>query len=80
MYGRFGDPVPNRLLQSFPASVELYGHEISFKWKTSENGNVHQHIFGSSFLMEFIEGGPLKAKPMMKIATDDEYDYENMIR
>lgn len=36
--------------------VELYGHEISFKWKTSENGNVHQHIFQSAILMEFIEG------------------------
>ncbi|KAJ4914841.1 Leucine-rich repeat protein kinase family protein [Raphanus sativus] len=40
--------------------VELYGHEISSKWITSENGNEHRRILQSSILMEYIEGGSLK--------------------
>lgn len=40
--------------------VELYGHEISSKWITSDNGNEHRRILQSSILMEYIEGGSLK--------------------
>uniref|UniRef100_A0A1J3JM25 Serine/threonine-protein kinase PAK 6 n=1 Tax=Noccaea caerulescens TaxID=107243 RepID=A0A1J3JM25_NOCCA len=40
--------------------VELYGHEISSKWITSENGNEHRRVLQSSILMEHIEGGSLK--------------------
>ncbi|XP_024009183.1 uncharacterized protein LOC18994444 isoform X2 [Eutrema salsugineum] len=40
--------------------VELYGHEISSKWITSENGNEHRRILQSSILMEHINGGSLK--------------------
>lgn len=39
--------------------VELYGHEISSKWITSENGNEHR-VLQSSILMEHIKGGSLK--------------------
>jgi len=41
--------------------VELYGHEISSKWITSENGNEHR-VLQSSILMEHIKGGSLKVK------------------
>ncbi|CAN8306299.1 unnamed protein product [Cochlearia groenlandica] len=41
--------------------VELYGHEISSKWVTSENGNKHRRVLQSSILMEHIEGGSLKS-------------------
>ncbi|XP_019094836.1 PREDICTED: uncharacterized protein LOC109124472 isoform X2 [Camelina sativa] len=40
--------------------VELYGHEISSKWMTSENGLEHRRILQSSILMEHIKGGSLK--------------------
>ncbi|KAL1188836.1 Serine/threonine-protein kinase STY13 [Cardamine amara subsp. amara] len=40
--------------------VELYGHEISSKWITTENGNEHRRILQSSILMEHIKGGSLK--------------------
>ncbi|EOA39548.1 hypothetical protein CARUB_v10008166mg [Capsella rubella] len=40
--------------------VELYGHEISSQWITSENGIEHQRILQSSILMEHIKGGSLK--------------------
>ncbi|CAH8336792.1 unnamed protein product [Eruca vesicaria subsp. sativa] len=40
--------------------VELYGHELSSKWITSENGNEHRRILQSAILMEHIEGGSLK--------------------
>ncbi|KAF8111602.1 hypothetical protein N665_0074s0126 [Sinapis alba] len=40
--------------------VELYGHELSSKWLTSENGNEHRRILQSAILMEHIEGGSLK--------------------
>ncbi|KAG2260374.1 hypothetical protein Bca4012_008513 [Brassica carinata] len=40
--------------------VELYGHELSSKWITSEDGTEHRRILQSAILMEHIEGGSLK--------------------
>ncbi|KAJ0245136.1 Protein kinase domain-containing protein [Hirschfeldia incana] len=52
--------------------VELYGHEISSKWITSENGNEHRRILQSSILMEYIEGGSLKGH-IEKLAEDGKH-------
>ncbi|CAF2310545.1 hypothetical protein YC2023_121380 [Brassica napus] len=52
--------------------VELYGHEISSKWITSENGNEHRRILQSSILMEYIEGGSLKGH-IEKLSEDGKH-------
>ncbi|XP_010556881.1 PREDICTED: uncharacterized protein LOC104826066 isoform X2 [Tarenaya hassleriana] len=41
--------------------VELYGHQISSKWITSEDGKTHKRILQSSVLMEHVKGGSLKS-------------------
>ncbi|KAJ4895253.1 Leucine-rich repeat protein kinase family protein [Raphanus sativus] len=40
--------------------VELYGHELSSKWITSEDGNEPRRILQYAILMEHIGGGSLK--------------------
>ena len=52
--------------------VELYGHEISSKWITSENGNEHRRILQSSILMEYIEGGSLKVYLLLLLCIINE--------
>ncbi|CAH8390500.1 unnamed protein product [Eruca vesicaria subsp. sativa] len=52
--------------------VELYGHEISSKWITSENGNDHRRILQSSILMEYIQGGSLKGH-IEKLSEDGKH-------
>ncbi|KAK9287821.1 hypothetical protein L1049_016263 [Liquidambar formosana] len=40
--------------------VEIYGHQISSKWVSSEDGNPDRRILQSAILLEYIRGGSLK--------------------
>ncbi|GKV43730.1 hypothetical protein SLEP1_g50984 [Rubroshorea leprosula] len=44
-----------------PCIVEMYGHQISFKWITAEDRNLEGHVMQSAILMEFIKGGSLRS-------------------
>ncbi|XP_030507202.2 uncharacterized protein LOC115722204 isoform X1 [Cannabis sativa] len=40
--------------------VEMYGHQISCKWISSEDGKSEYRVLQSTILMEYITGGSLK--------------------
>ncbi|XP_028789169.1 uncharacterized protein LOC114745182 [Neltuma alba] len=43
-----------------PCIVEMYGHQISYKWTLLEDGNPEHCVLRSAIFMEYIEGGSLK--------------------
>lgn len=42
--------------------VEMYGHKISSKWVSSEDGKSKRRILQYAIFMEYIKGGSLKVK------------------
>ncbi|XP_054821483.1 uncharacterized protein LOC129320211 isoform X1 [Prosopis cineraria] len=43
-----------------PCIVEMYGHQISYKWTLSEDGKPEHCLLRSAIFMEYIEGGSLR--------------------
>lgn len=43
-----------------PCIVEMYGHQISYQWTLSADGNPERRVLRSAIFMEYMEGGSLR--------------------
>lgn len=56
-----------------PCIVEMYGHQISYKWILSEDGNPDHCVLRSAIFMEYMEGGSLRVSLLIFLVIVDNF-------